>query len=90
MDENRCCYWLRGLFIGGLIGIVVGLLYAPRSGKEARREIGEKASDLAMRAKEEYEAALEKSKSRYESLLRQLKKAEAEAEENAMTGTEGS
>jgi hypothetical protein len=45
---------------------------------------------LATRAKEEYEAALEKSKSRYESLLRQLKKAEAEAEKDAGTSPEGS
>lgn len=85
---NRSCYWLQGLFIGGLIGAVVGLLYAPRSGKENRREIGDKATDLAARAKEEYEATLEKSKSRYESLLRQAKKAEAEVKDNV--GTEGS
>jgi gas vesicle protein len=90
MSENRCCYWLKGLLIGGLAGIAVGLLYAPKSGKETRSNLGDKAANLAERMKEEYEVALEKSKSRYESLLKQLKKAEVVADEKAKMDTEGS
>jgi gas vesicle protein len=55
MSENRCCYWLQGLFIGGLVGVVVGILFAPKSGKETRQEIGDKATDLAVRVKDEAE-----------------------------------
>ena len=70
--------------------MVVGILLAPRSGKETRKELGEKATDLATRMKEEYEVALEKSKCTYESLLKQLQKAEAAADEKAKMNTEGS
>jgi len=90
MSENRYCYWLKGLLIGGLAGVAAGILFAPKSGKETRNELGEKASDLATRMKEEYEVALEKSKCTYESLLKQLKKAEATADEKVNMNTEGS
>jgi gas vesicle protein len=90
MSENRYCYWLKGLLIGGLAGVVVGILFAPRSGKETRKELGDKATDLATRMKEEYEVALEKSKCTYESLLKQLKKAEAAADEKEKMNVEGS
>lgn len=90
MSEDRYCHWLKGLFIGGLVGVVAGVLFAPKSGKETRNELGEKATNLAERMKEEYEVALEKSKSRYESLLKQLKKDETVADEKAKIDTEGS
>jgi gas vesicle protein len=80
MSEDRYCYWLKGFLIGGLAGVVAGVLFAPKSGKETRNELGEKATNLAERMKEEYEVALENSKNRYESLLKQLKKAEAVAD----------
>ena len=88
MSEKRCCLLLQGLFIGGLVGVALGILFAPRSGKETRREIGDKAADLSVRMKEECGTALEKGKCTFESLLKQLKKAEAEAEDKARTGAE--
>jgi gas vesicle protein len=90
MSQNGYCHWLKGLLIGGLAGAAVGILFAPKSGKETRNELGEKASDLATRMKEEYEVALEKSKCTYESLLKQLKKAEASVDEKPKMNTEGS
>ena len=90
MSEDKYCHWLKGLLIGGLVGVVAGVLFAPKSGKETRNELGEKATNLAERMKEEYEVALEKSKSRYESLLKQLKKDETVADEKAKIDTEGS
>jgi len=90
MSEDRYCYWLKGFLIGGLAGVAAGILFAPKSGKETRNELGEKATNLAERMKEEYEVSLENSKSRYESLLKQLKKAEVVADEKAKIDTEGS
>ena len=57
---------LKGLIIGGLIGAVLGILYAPKSGKETREDIARKTEDLLDKAKEEYEKAVEKSKLAYE------------------------
>jgi gas vesicle protein len=83
MSENRCCHWMHGLFVGALVGAVVGLLWAPKSGKETREELSMKANDIAAQIKDEYGAALEKSKMAYDSLLVRLKELEARAEKKA-------
>ena len=74
---------LKGLFIGGLIGIALGLLFAPKSGKETREDITRKANDVMAKAKEEYEKAAEKTKSIYESSLDKLKNLNVSAKEKA-------
>ncbi|NPV03435.1 MAG: YtxH domain-containing protein [Syntrophaceae bacterium] len=83
MSDNRCGDWMKGLLIGSLIGIVVGMLYAPKSGRETRDELSEKAKDIAGKLKDEYDVALEKSKTAYENLLKKLKEVEAKAEKKA-------
>lgn len=46
--------------IGALFtGVAIGLLLAPKSGKESRKIIKHKASDLGGTAKEKYEKSLE-------------------------------
>ncbi len=72
---------LKGLFIGGLIGVVLGILYAPKSGKETREEIACKADEFLGKAKEEYEKAVEKSKTAYEAAVKHLKGLEISAKE---------
>jgi gas vesicle protein len=64
---------LKGLFIGGLIGIALGILFAPKNGKETRDDITRRANDLFIKAKEEYEKAAEKSKLVYEASVQHLK-----------------
>jgi gas vesicle protein len=83
MSENRCGDWLKGFLIGGLVGVVVGLLYAPKSGKELREDISEKAKDLADKVKDEYEDVLEKSKKGFESVISRLKELELKAAKKA-------
>jgi gas vesicle protein len=72
---------LKGLFIGGLIGVVLGVLCAPKSGKETREDIVRTTEDLLSRGKEEYEKAVEKSKTAYEAAVKQLKDLELSAKE---------
>jgi len=79
--SDRIGDFLKGLVIGGLAGAVVGILYAPKSGKETREEIGKKAEELLVKAKEEYEQALEKSRKTYETAVSRLKKIEEAARE---------
>lgn len=72
---------VKGLVIGGLIGAAIGILFAPKSGKETRQDIAEKADELLAKAKEEYERALEKSKEAYDAAVTRLKTAEGTARE---------
>ena len=79
--SDRAGDFLKGLLIGGVIGAVVGILYAPKSGRETREDISRKAEELVAKAKEEYEQALEKSRKTYETAVSRLKKIEETARE---------
>jgi gas vesicle protein len=71
----------KGLLIGGLIGVIAGILFAPKSGKETREDISRITDDLIYRAKDEYEEAVEKSKAAYEAAVKRLKDLELSAKD---------
>ena len=73
--------FFKGLLIGGLIGVVAGILFAPKSGKETREDIARVTDDLMYRAKDEYEEAVEKSKAAYEAAVKRLKDLELSAKD---------
>jgi gas vesicle protein len=83
MSENRSCSWITGLFVGGLVGAVAGLLFAPMSGKDTREEISDKAKRVSKRLKKEYDTTLEKSRDACEDLMTRFEKLEARAEKKA-------
>lgn len=74
---------LKGLFIGGLIGMALGIIFAPKSGRETREDISRKANEMLAKAKEEYEKAAEKSRQVYEASLRHVKDFKESAKEKA-------
>jgi len=45
--------FITGLLIGGLAGVLIGILYAPKSGRETRDDIGKKTEELMEKAKDE-------------------------------------
>ncbi len=47
--------YVKGLIIGGVIGLVGGLLYAPKKGKEIREDIQKSVTDLVEKAKGQYD-----------------------------------
>ena len=66
MDKDSGSGFITGLIMGALIGVVVGFLYAPRSGTETRRlvkektaVVKEKASRVAGRVKDVVQSRLE-------------------------------
>ena len=56
-----------------MIGAALGILNAPKSGKEIRDEITGKAKELLGKAKQEYEETMERSKAAYEAAVKHLK-----------------
>lgn len=78
---DRTENFITGLFIGGVIGAAVGILFAPKSGKELREDIEGKTDELLAKAKEEYQEALEKSKKAYEAAIDRLNELESVAAE---------
>ena len=68
---NRDSGFGMGLLVGGLIGVTLGILFAPHSGKETREMIQEKAGEMrekAMEMREKAEEVVEKAKERVESM----------------------
>lgn len=47
--------YVGGLLIGGLVGGALGILFAPKAGRELRQDIRGKSEDLYKRAKGKYE-----------------------------------
>jgi len=50
------------LFIGLAIGGILGILFAPKSGKETRKELIEKSEKIIEKGKEGFEDVVEKTK----------------------------
>ena len=49
--------FFRGFLFGGIIGAAVGILLAPKSGRETREELGEEAEKYYSLAKKDLEHA---------------------------------
>lgn len=95
-EQNR---FLCGLLMGGILGAMAGLLFAPKSGRELRSELKEKGGEAFEDAKKFYAESQEKAKAivedarrRAEDLTREAERYLAEARAKAkkiMSGNEG-
>jgi gas vesicle protein len=79
--SNQSEGFIKGIILGGAIGAVIGILYAPQSGRKTRQDIDRKAKDLLAKAKEEYEITLKKSNKAYKSAVKELKHLESSTRE---------
>ncbi|MFQ5637300.1 MAG: YtxH domain-containing protein [bacterium] len=70
MSNSNDSEFFKGFLFGGIVGAVVALLYAPKSGKEMREEIRTRASDVKDDAEEKLVLAQKKA----EALLEETKK----------------
>jgi gas vesicle protein len=88
--ENSHGNFLRGLLTGAILGGLVGILFAPKSGRELRDELRKKGGDAFEEAKEFYsdargkaKAILEDARRRAEELKRESDRQLAEARQKA-------
>ena len=58
--------WLGSAFFGAIVGAIGGILFAPRSGKETRGMIKDKASELGDKTKEALDNTKDKAKNFYD------------------------
>lgn len=60
-----------GLLAGGLIGLILGLLFAPKSGMETREQLKEANEKYRGKANEELKASFDRLSDRIKPLLQQ-------------------
>ena len=61
-QENPQCRFCMGLLIGGTLGTLAGILFAPKSGKELRSDIKGKGSEVLKDVRNIYTDAGSKTK----------------------------
>ena len=83
MSQNGGDFF-KGLVFGGLIGALLGVLYAPKSGRETREDLTHKADEFIAKAKEE----LEKNREDYEAALGRIKKVSSSVKGRALKAEE--
>lgn len=89
-----CCeergFWsfLKGLFIGAIAGIGIGMLTAPKPGHETREDIRAKASEMMDEGRNLYEAKREQFGEAIETGAAKIKDKTTEVSEKITTSTE--
>jgi gas vesicle protein len=78
--EKPQCHFFMGFLIGGVLGALAGILFAPKSGKELRSDIREKGSEVLKEGKEIYADASTRAKEIIEEASRQAKELMKEAD----------
>ena len=79
-QEQPQCHFCTGLLIGGALGALTGIFFAPKSGKELRSDIRERGRDVLKDAKEMYDNAGAKAKKIIKDAKHQGMKLKKEAE----------
>lgn len=64
-DNND--HFFKGFLIGGILGTIVGLFLAPKSGKELRAEFSEESEKFLSKAREDLEHATKAAVHSYET-----------------------
>jgi gas vesicle protein len=74
-------HFFKGLLIGGVLGALAGILFAPKSGKEMRYDIKKKGNEIVKDGKEIYADASTKAKEIIGEVKHQAKELKREAED---------
>ncbi len=83
MSDNRTLEFVKGVLIGGALGAIAALLYAPKSGRETREDLSGRMEDMYSKAREEYDTSLERARKSYDNTISRLKELENSAKVKA-------
>jgi gas vesicle protein len=78
--EKPQCHFCTGLLIGGVLGALAGIFFAPKSGKELRSAIRGKGSEVLKDAREVYADVSTKAKEILEEAKHQAGEIRQEAD----------
>ena len=67
MNKDNVGGFGTGLLVGLIMGAIAGFLFAPRSGRETREQVKDKAADLFGKAKEKASGVKESVGQRFSS-----------------------
>ena len=70
MSDNKGGEIIGAFVVGGLIGAALGILFAPKSGKATRSELGDWMDETKEKTKEKFEKLEEEIKNRKDHLLK--------------------
>ena len=79
-QEKTKVNFFKGLFIGGALGALAGILFAPKSGKDLRSDIKDKGNKILNDGKEIYADASTKAKEIFVEVRDKAKELKKEAE----------
>ena len=79
-QEKTKVHFFKGLLVGGALGALAGILFAPKSGKEMRSDIKKKGNKIIKDGKEIYADASTKTKEIIEEAKSQAKELKKEVE----------
>ncbi len=77
--------FFKGFLFGGVVGAVIALLYAPKSGKETRDEIRRRSLELRDDAEAKLELARQQAEAYLEKAKQKLDELRHEVEESVAT-----
>jgi len=80
-QEETKFNFFKGLLIGGVLGALAGILFAPKSGKELRSDIKEKGNKILNDGKELYADASTKAKEMFVEVKHKAKELKRVAED---------
>jgi len=72
MSDNNSMDFFKGLFIGGAVGAAIALLYAPKSGKETREDLSQKADEVYDKLKAEYDRSVDNAQKSIQAAQKRL------------------
>jgi len=66
--------FFKGLLLGGVVGVLAGMLFAPKTGRELRQEISEETDKLVEKLKVDLENAKETFEEGKKKIIEKLNK----------------